>query len=189
MNKKHTQQLMTLRIAAYWKSLHQVQHLQAKSNSFQSTAPNTPITMRSTAVLQGKVQSSVQCICNGVIGHTHTQKDEATQDWSKKKKDHCTLQSLMKQSKMTVDWHMCVWTFKCNGCCHLLLSRAQWERHSSIFRRAKIPNVFIPKGFITKSCYSKVFKSQKGHYSKDFYPEGSLFRRFLSRRVVFWISE
>ena len=75
---------------------------------------------------------------------------------------------------------------------------------SSIFRKVIMPNGFILKGFSSKGLYSEKFLSRKiiilkifipkGHYSKDFhperslfqdlYPKGSFFPRFLSQRII-----
>ena len=68
----------------------------------------------------------------------------------------------------------------------MLQAIKQGSVDSSIFQR-----VIILKDFYSeKSFYSKglLFQSfffvLKGHYSEDFYPEGSLFWRFLSWRVI-----
>ena len=69
--------------------------------------------------------------------------------------------------------------------------KKNWYRENQIFDYSSIFwRVIIPNGFNSERFYSEglllflSFFTSKGHYSKDFYPQGSLFQRFLSRRVM-----
>ena len=59
-----------------------------------------------------------------------------------------------------------------------------WYGDRSIFQSHKserflFRKVLFQRGTILKFCFTS-----KGRYSENFYPEGSLFRRFISRRII-----
>ena len=66
----------------------------------------------------------------------------------------------------------------------LILQMVRLAGDGSIFRRVKILNGFILKEFLFWRVLFWVFFISKGHYSKDFWPEVSLFRRFEFGRVI-----